>query len=179
MNPSKTSQNVCRLLGLFLTGVFAGSLALGQEVLSFNQCVDLAKQNNAELRSSEESLNASRFQVDGYRGYYYPTLTGNLGYSHSGPDSESMGSVESTSYTANLTLAQNIFNGFADVARVDSAKAQVRSSEASLQITKAKVSYDLKSAFANLLYAKDAEKISREILKRRRSEEHTSELQSH
>lgn len=143
------------------------SKALAQDVLSFNQCVELVKQNNADIRSSEESLQATRFQINSSQGSYFPQLTGNLGYLQSGPDYSGNGTAAGSSYTATLNATQNLFNGFADVAKVDLAKAQSRVSDAALQITKAQVSYDLKVSFAYLLYAKEAEKVTIDFQKRR------------
>ncbi|QDK37160.1 TolC family protein [Bdellovibrio sp. NC01] len=152
---------------LFTLTSLAISFANAQEVYTFQQAVDLVKQNNADIRSSEQNLQSSKFTIDSYRGTYYPQLSGSLGYSQTGPNDPDNGSTGGSSYSATLNASQNIFNGFADVAKVDSAKAQARVSEASLAITKAKASYDLKVAYAYLLYAKDAEKITKDFLKRR------------
>ncbi len=165
-----TTNSVIRsffLFSLAAVPLALSSTAQAQEVLSFNQCVDLVKRNNADIRSSENSFEATRYQIDSYRGSYFPQLTGNLGYLQSGPDNYGTGTSAGSSYTATLNATQNLFNGFADVAKVDQAKAQNRVSGASLQITKAQASYDLKVSFAYLLYAKEAEKVTIDFQKRR------------
>lgn len=142
------------------------SVSWAQEPLSFNQCVDLVRKNNADVRAADETLQASRYQVDSYRGAYFPQLTGNLGYLQSGPTAAA-GTVLGSTYSATLNATQNLFNGFSDVAKVETAQAQTRVSDMSLQVTKAKASYDLKVAFASLLYAKESEKVTKDFQKRR------------
>jgi outer membrane protein TolC len=151
----------------FLSLVVGGS-ASAQEIMSFQDCLNLVLQNNADLRSSQSTVESSRYQVDVNKSNYYPALSANAGYAQIGPSSSSaVGAGAGHSYSATLNASQNVFNGFADSAKVDQAKAQVRVSEAGLQTTKAQISYDLKSSYAGLIYSKDAEKVSQEIIKRR------------
>lgn len=138
----------------------------GQELLSFDECVRLAKTNNAEVRSSEESVNGKNYLINSFRGSYFPQISGNLGYQHSGP-SDLVSGAAGASYSASLSASQNLFNGFADSAKVEQAKEEARVARANLLLTKAKVSYDLKAAFANLLYAQETEKITQDFQKRR------------
>lgn len=145
---------------------FAGS-AFAEEPLSFNQCIELTKQNNLEVRAAENSLQANLFLVDSSRGSYFPQVTGSLSYSQAGPQSV-LGSAASTaSYGAALGVTQNVFNGFADIGKVHQYEAQAKVSMANLETVKAKVSYDLKASIANFLYAKEIEKAAKVFLKRR------------
>lgn len=155
---------------LFVTALISAGIsttAWGQEILSFNQCVDLVKQNNADVRAAQQTLQSSQYLIDSYRGSYLPQLSGTLSFSKTGPNDVAAGVFEATSYAATLNVSENVFNGFADEAKIDSAKATTRSNAAALQIAKAKASYDLKVAFANLLYAKDSEKVTMDFEKRR------------
>lgn len=151
---------------VFLSLFLLASAARAQESLSFRQCVDLAKKNNAELASAQAAVESKRYQTQSLRGSYFPQITGSLGYLQSGPQDVSNSSA-GTSYSATLTATQNLFNGFVDVAKVNQADAQTRSLQASLVNTQAKVSYDLKTAFASVLYAKDTEKVAKDFQKRR------------
>lgn len=155
-----------RKSGLLLLLATMPVVARAEELLSFDQCVTLVRQHNAEIRASEETYQGSLYQVDSFRGSYYPQITGNIGYLQSGPTSLA-GSTAGSTYSATLSATQNLFNGYSDVSKVEQAQAQTRVSKASLQITKAKVSFDLKSAYANLLYAKETEKVAMDFQKRR------------
>lgn len=129
--------------------------------------LSLFKKNNPDIQAAEDSVRSSLFLVHGAQGSYYPQISGNLSYSKIGP-SENVGvSAGADSYGASLNLTQNLFNGFADISKVDQYQAQVRVAESQLQVTKAKVSYDLKTSIARFLYAKEIEKAVKGFLKRR------------
>lgn len=160
---------------LFTFLITVSIVAKAAEPLSFMQCVELIKNYNAELKSSEENLQASLYQVNSIRGLYYPQISGNLSYSQSGPTTFST-STAGTTYAATLNATQNIFNGFADTSRIDQAISQSQIAKATLQITKSKVSFDLKTAFANLIYAKETEKVAQDFAKRREDNLHMVEL---
>ncbi|MGE5086788.1 MAG: TolC family protein [Bacillota bacterium] len=158
----------CRMYFIVFSLLSCSSMVWAQQPLSFQDCVELVKKNNADLQSSEESYKSSQFQVDASKAGYMPQVSASLGYAKSGNNSSSVADTTSgDSYTAAITASQNLFKGFADSAKVDQARGQSRVSEASLRSTKAQVSYDLKNAFAMALYAKDALKITEDIMKRR------------
>lgn len=148
-------------LGLYSVGASA------EEALSFQQCVELAKKNNANIQSAEETLQAKGYQVQSARGSYFPQITANLSYLQTGPSSGAFSSTTVTSNAATLNASQNLFNGFADVSKVTQAQEEKTSALAALQVVKANASFDLKTTFANLLYAKEAERLSKDFLKRR------------
>lgn len=134
--------------------------------VSFQQCIDLVKRNNADLILSEQNFKASTMQVNSLKGNYFPQLNGNLSYLQSGPEN----------YSATLTATQNLFNGYLDSAKIDRAQAESLIIQQTLQITKASVSFELKSAFANLLYAKESLQITEEFKNRRQQNSHLVQL---
>jgi len=67
----------------------------------------------------------------------------------------------------NLSLSQNLFNGFKDKASYDRAGAQVETAQAQYESSRAQVSRDLKSAFFGLLYAQQQVPMLEEIAARR------------
>lgn len=132
------------------------------QTLSFQQCVDIVTKNNPAVVAAEESLNSTKALVESAKGNYLPQITGKLGYSENNNEG-----LSSDGFDASLNATQNVFNGFADQAKVQNAQSRVAAAEASLQTAKAQASYDLKSAYAGLAYAKDYVKLSEAILKRR------------
>lgn len=157
----------CRVYFFTLSLLSCSSMVWAQQPLSFQDCVTLAQKNNADLQASEENYKSSQYQVDASRSGNMPQVSASLGYAKNGTNGSSTTTTSGDSYTASLNASQNLFSGFADSAKVDQAKAQSRASESSLRSTKAQVSYDLKSAFATAIYAKDSIKISEDIVKRR------------
>ena len=157
----------CRVYFIVISLLSCSSMVWAQQPLSFQDCVALVKKNNADLQFSEESYKSSQYQVDASKSGYMPQISASLGYAKSGNNSATADLSSGDSYTAAITASQNLFNGFADSAKVDQARGQSRVSEAALRSAKSQVSYDLKSAFATALYAKDSLKITEDIIKRR------------
>jgi outer membrane protein TolC len=71
------------------------------------------------------------------------------------------------SYTASLSASQNLFSGFQDSGKVDQAAANQRVSAAQLDVTKAKVASDLKSAYAGVLFSQRSISLQRDVSRRR------------
>lgn len=143
------------------------SLAFAQ-ALTWKSAVEQAGRNNSELKAAHSSVDSARESAKASRNGFFPALAGSLSYSY-GTSSSSTNTDETAdaNYRANISLNQNVFNGLSDKAKLEQAEAQTRSQEASLESTKAKVSFDLKSAYANLLFAQSMVDLQGEIQKRR------------
>lgn len=151
---------------LFFVTFLVFTEAHSREVLNFNQCINLVKTNNSELQASEASAQAKKISVRSVQGVYFPQISASLSYQQTGP-AESVSGDINKGYLASLNATQNLFNGGADSAKVEQARQEAFLAENSFQTTKANVSFELKSAFANLLYARETERISQEFVKRR------------
>ncbi|RZA09237.1 MAG: TolC family protein [Proteobacteria bacterium] len=141
------------------------SLAQGAE-LSWEDCVREAAENNPSIRAAHRNLDAAVFdERAAYRGFF-PEVNGALTYGRSGADSGGV-ALTQDAYGAQITASQNVFNGLADAGRVAQAKAAAERSRAALDATKASLSYDLKAAFAGMLYAQSYRSLAEQIVKRR------------
>ena len=128
--------------------------------LTFDQCVELARENNPEVLSAKNGLDAARYAKRGAFNGFLPTLTAGTAFNR---DNVSQG------YSSHLTLSQNLFTGLADRARVGQAESGESAALATLDATLARVSFELKSAFAGLVFAQDAQSLFETILQRRKS----------
>lgn len=156
------------------------------ETLSWKQCVEEAARANPELNSSRQGVLSSHYLTKSARGNFFPQVSGNLGYSNS--DSFNTpgtltpsGTILTTGnnrsvFSSSIQASQNIFNGFADKAKVGQAKANEGIAVASLEGTEAKISFDLKSAFAGLQFAQSSQKLAQDIIKRRKDNKDMVEL---
>ena len=72
-------------------------------------------------------------------------------------------------FSAGLTATENLFNGFHDYGTIKQNKAQLEAAKAQLDITKATVSSNLKTAFAELLFEQKNVELSARLLKRQES----------
>jgi outer membrane protein TolC len=133
--------------------------------LTWEDCVKLATQHNPDLQSARENvLNSDAVRLGAYSALY-PQITADFtdNRAYLGPGLANPYNY-STNYLAELTLSQNIFNGFATKANIDQARAQLNLAFANLNAEKALLSYNLKSAFAQLLYAQELVVISQNVI---------------
>jgi len=153
------------------------------DVLSWEDCVQEASQGNPDLRAAQENLRSSEFLAHAAISGYFPQITASLSASRehvSGLPEPSLASTSwgasSTSYSASITGSQNLFSGFQDWAKWRQAEANAQASQANLDTVKAKVSYDLKSAYAGLLYAQNSLELAKNIIQRREENYNLVEL---
>ncbi len=144
------------------------------EILTWEQCVQEALANNPALRASNEKRAAAEANVKAARSGFFPQLSGSLGYTKTENKTGTAlpGAVGSESngdsYSAQLTLSQNLFAGLVDQAKVDQAKANRDSADAALLAVQARVMADLKTAYASLNFAQSSSSLQEKIIKRRR-----------
>jgi outer membrane protein TolC len=79
------------------------------------------------------------------------------------------GSQVNTNYIASLNLKQNLFNGMEDYSRYKQSKARSLSSYLAYEQVMSTVTFNLKQAFANLIYTQEALDLARTIQGRRES----------
>ncbi len=169
---------VIKVKSLLLPSLLLPMTAFSAVAIDWNQLVQKTELGNPELKASASSLTSSDYQTRAAYGGFFPDLSGNLGYSYGTGNSTTPGAVNpsigggsnaSSNYTASLTAKQNLFAGLLDLGRLNQAKANREVAEAALSTTKAKISYDLRSAAANLSYAQKAIVLTQEIIRRRES----------
>jgi len=144
---------VAGVLSLPLRGL--GAL---EKNLSWTESLQKTKNQNEELQSSERSLRASELSLRSSSSGYFPQLSAGVGASQGTSGDE---------YTLSLNASQNLFAGFLDEGKVSQARANYDIAKANAQTVRAKVSYDLKYALANLVYAQKYIQLSQSILQRR------------
>lgn len=151
--------------------------------LSWDTCVAEARAHNRNLLAAEHDYRAAQFRIDSASGASYPQLSvdldasrsssgasGDLQILHSGDGTAASPGSDAgpgNTMSAALSLRQSIFSGFRIEAEIESARAQAEVSRADLDIARARVSYDLKSAYASLLYSQDSVQLARSIMDRR------------
>ena len=151
--------------------------AVAKEVLTWSDCVKIVSKNNPDIRSSYESLRSQEsLSRSAYSGFF-PKLSANYSISKGTAFSFSEVSGSPTSFfstgttsntsSASLSATQNLFAGFQDSALVSQGSAGKEVASAQYDITKVQVSYSLRTAFAELLYAQNYLTLSRDIVKRR------------
>lgn len=147
--------------------------------LSWQECLNMAKENNPELAAAQATLRAYEQQENAALSGFLPQISASL--SHNKTNSSFVGGggsggggipIGGATQTNEVTMAQvngswNLFSGFQDMGRYELAKANTQAQLALLQSTKARVSFDLKTAYQGLLYARSFSALTQEIVKRR------------
>lgn len=151
---------------IFMGILFFSTYTYSAEDISWRELVESMYQNNSEVRAAENTLRASEFGQRAAYNNYLPQIAGNVGYSKTdGPTVTAL----RDEYTASLTLSQNIFAGLKDQATVDKASATLDLNQAKLMEVVARVSYNLKVAYSDLLYAQRSLRLQQEIINRRKN----------
>ena len=139
--------------------------------LNWATCVELTVQNSAELKAAYQTLESTEADERGSASGFYPQLSASVGATQSNGTTPSQNLVpidgSTTSYSASVTASQNIFSGFLDAAKLARARATTKAAESALQISKAKMSYDLKSTYEDLRYAQEFRNLTADIIRRR------------
>jgi len=132
------------------------------EPLTWEESMRQAAAVNPDLRVARDNLRAAEMDVRGAGSGFLPKVTGGI----TKTDTSALVTT-APDYSAALTASQNLFAGFRDQASVVQARANRAVAEANLRTARARLSFDLKSAFAALRSADDTLVLSADILRRR------------
>lgn len=171
----KLRLRLCFLAAGFLSSF--SSLEAAVSTLNWQTAVAEAGRNNAELKAAQENLQAAQNNIQVARANYLPTVAATFTAGRSGSDASGASARSSTfaelqskavdSYGASLEASETIFDGFATQSRVSQARSQLAQSEQQLQILRARLSYDLKSAYSGMMQAQRSLRLYQDIIKRR------------
>jgi len=137
------------------------------DVLTWDTCIKEATINNPDLKAARENVDVFKYKRKALWSEYLPGVTAGLDGSYDKGSSRSNFITTNPSYSASLTVSQNIFNGFQSVGKLRESEGNIESQEASYQSIRSTVSYKLMSAYAQVLYAKNFVKLTEDIIKRR------------
>ncbi len=149
--------------------------------LSWEEVLKFTVDGNPELEASKRDWLASKQAESSAEGRYLPSLSASTSVTRSGSQANGGGGIVtngvvvssgnniSTNYLAALNFNQNLFNGLEDKSRITQANWNTQNKFWTYVSSKATVSFSLKEAFANLVYAQELEELSRSILDRRES----------
>lgn len=159
-------------LDFFCATAFVVASLTASTPLSWKSAIDFTVAGNSELKAAQENMLAARFRAHGAYSSFLPQVNASLDYAYGDRDVFDPGSGISSStttdrYSAALTATQNLFNGFQDKGGVDQAAAALQVAQSEFSITSAKISFDLKSAYAGLRFAQQSVELQKDIIARR------------
>jgi outer membrane protein len=140
------------------------------KILSWQDCVRLAMEGNADLKANIASMNSTQALEGVAKSGYFPQITAGMGYTRETPSTYDITQSPYDAFdscSSVIKLNQNLFNGMQDIEKLRQAKANTAAARAGLQIEKAQVSFNLKSAYEGYIYAKDFQRLTADIIHRR------------
>lgn len=154
-----------RWTSLLWTGCFAVGTAQGAEpVLAWADALQEVIKNNPDLRAAQSTIDRASELLRASRGDYFPQIRA----TGSGQRSRSSPSDPGNSYSAGLSLSQNLFAGGTDRARVEQNEAAGIVAWAEGQNTRSQVLAALKTSYARLWHAQEVVRLTDSIALRRR-----------
>lgn len=147
----------------FTVLLFAGTpTASAQQarIISFDEAVQIALENNVNIRRAENNLELQELTVMSEKADFLPNANlSSSGSRNYGLFIDNTTFEQRTSITDGLNLSANssinLFNGFADVAGVKSAQASLRGQEYSFERTKQTVVFNVVQNYLNVILAKE------------------------
>lgn len=136
--------------------------ALSLFALNINEAIERAMQNNPSLKEKEFLLKASKEESNIARSGFKPSL--DLSYSYSEFSQKSFVGADSSS-SADVTLAYNLFNGFADKFNLKAAQENEKTVQFIHDVSKADLRFQVYSAYINYLRSQEQISVSKETIK--------------
>lgn len=145
-----------------LTLLLALPAAAAAETLTFEEARRAMLAANPQAQAAARDLEAAEFRLTASRAGYFPSFSASASYARSG----TQGFDPGDSYSYGFSGSQPLFAPGVPPA-VRAAAAARRSARAAADRAASRLTYELKTAFADLLNAAGAVKLSEETLKRR------------
>jgi outer membrane protein len=162
--------------------VLMPSLSSAAIRLTWQECVQRASENNAELAAARQAVRAARSNEFKEEHTFFPQLSAGLSARRENNSLPEEGGffgndqLGPTSYGAHLTLNQNLFQGFETTGRVGVERAKADAAEENLRIVKARISYNLKASYQTYLLALENVRLTKDIIERQDSNVRLVEL---
>ncbi|MGO4905051.1 TolC family protein [Flavobacterium sp. W20_MBD1_R3] len=145
---------------LILILLFYSNSFIGQDLLSFNACMNLALENNLALKNAYLSR---EIQYNYYRssfGKLLPSINGTVENKNSwgreiDPDTNLFVNKKIQNYSGDVEAEYNLFSGFSTINKIKSSKQDVISSDANIQKIKNEITIDLAQKFITILYLQE------------------------
>jgi outer membrane protein TolC len=154
---------------LFAFGL-SGFARCEEAPLTWDACAKEALAHNPDLQEAAANLRSAKYSKTGTVSAFLPSLSASASANRSG-DEGSLSAImkdhdADVSYEMGLNASINLFNGFKDKASYDAASLTQQQYEVKYRQARSQLSYNLRNAFTNLLYAQQQVALMEEIAAR-------------
>jgi outer membrane protein len=147
----------------------AGGTAKQEQLLTLNQCIEIALNKNPTILASIYGVDVTRSRVGEARYSYYPQLSASGAYSRIDPLSSQTSTVESTGaydqYTSSISLNMDLIDFGKTSQQVDISKYNLESARSDLNTTQDDVILSVKQAYYGVVQAKRNRNVAADVLK--------------
>jgi len=158
--------NILLLLFVILPGVDYADA----QILDWSDLVTLAKKNSPNLQSSEWSLRSKQAEKKASYGDFLPSVS--LSKDKNSATTKALGSSSTKKTTDDgITASLNLFNGFADIAKIKKLSYEEQASVQDLILKSILVRFNLRQAYYRLLIQQKRIQLSEETLQREKNNE--------
>ncbi len=164
----KQQVTLTMLVTLLLSLFMAGSASAQQlQEVTFNEAVQYALDRNVSIKRAENALDLQGITVRSARADFLPNLNANSGASRNWglQFDQTVGELRNAStdgFNWNVSSGINLFNGFADMASLASARALQEAQEYNVERTKQDVVFSVISNYLNVILAEENIRIRQE-----------------
>lgn len=139
-------------------------------VLSWDDCIRRAKDQNLDLKISEHDLQVAKFGESQAISDFIPHIT--LNSSLTGNQVPEV----SRSRASSLSITETLFSGFSGVSNYQQAKLAKQGSEIDLRQVKAQLTFDLRNAISQVLFSREMLRLNEQFVVKRKQNLKTVEL---
>lgn len=136
----------------------ASSLSLAFAI-NMQEAVDLALNNHQQIKEYTLMVERQKHNTDSAESSYFPSL--DAAYNYTSSNQKDTRGIKESSY-ASLGLSYTVFNGFADKYSYRSAEATYFAQKHQLEAIKADLVLQTKTAYINILNAREALNVAKE-----------------
>lgn len=142
-------------------------IGVAQEKLSFQECLEIAFQNNLEIKDAEYSEEIATISHQSKKTALLPTINGNIGNNFSygrgiDPYTNSFIDTKFKSYSGNIKSSVILFNGFANINSIKLAKHELDINKSTIHKIKNEITIDLASIYVTIIYLHEVIKANQE-----------------
>lgn len=157
------------LVFIVVLSVSATSVVAAQELreVNFDEAIQIALERNVTIKRAQNNLDLQSITVQSERMDFLPNLNFNSGASRNygllfDQTTGTLVNASTDGFNLSANSSLNLFNGFADVASLASARAVLAAQESSFERTQQTVVFNVISNYLNVILAEESIRIRQE-----------------
>jgi outer membrane protein len=145
---------------LFVISLFAWSSNHAQEIYSLEQCIELAWQNNLQVKQAELGLDASESQLKASKANVLPNVNGFASHNYNwgqriDPFTNQFATTRVQSNSFGLSSNVTLFNGFQNQQNIQAQQAGLESVKYDLETQKNNIALNVSGSYLQVVLAED------------------------